>query len=160
MIDKKLPSVEVTTDLSSMSFNSADLKSAADDDFAGGGGGGSGEPPYPLPRWAGRSMRSFDAAYDPLDGAPAAGGRRPHARRATARGWVRGALDSFRRDPRITVSSKGTFGADGRVFDAERAALDTARAPLSRHLRGRHLQMIAFGGSIGGLPEVERRTTG
>ena len=63
---------------------------------------------------------------------------------------VRRTVESFKRDPRRTVSvSAGTFGADGRVFDAEQAARATAESPLVRVLKGRHLQMIAFGGSIG-----------
>ena len=49
-------------------------------------------------------------------------------------------LNSFKRD---------TWGADGRVFDAQKAARATAESPLVRRLKGRHLQMIAFGGSIG-----------
>ena len=155
MTDKKSLSVDVTTELSSMSLGSTDFKPP---DYGGGDGDGDGdEAPSPLPRWAGRTMRSFDGAYDALDppGVPGGGGRRPRpGARAAARHWLRGALDGFRRDPRISVSSKASFGADGRVFDAQRTALDTARAPLSRHLRGRHLQMIAFGGSIGALPRA------
>lgn len=64
-------------------------------------------------------------------------------------GLVRRTLDSFKRDPNITISRKGIFGADGRVFDAEQAAQGTANTALMRRLKGRHLQMIAFGGSIG-----------
>ncbi|KAH8588365.1 amino acid transporter-like protein [Bisporella sp. PMI_857] len=37
----------------------------------------------------------------------------------------------------------------GRVFDAHQAAHNTANTLLSRKLKGRHLQMIAIGGSIG-----------
>lgn len=37
----------------------------------------------------------------------------------------------------------------GRVFDAKMAAYNTANTALVRRLRGRHLQMIAIGGSIG-----------
>jgi hypothetical protein len=58
-------------------------------------------------------------------------------------------VDSFRRDPDSNISPHGIVGGNGRVFDPKTAALATARAPLARRLKGRHLQMIAFGGSIG-----------
>lgn len=64
-------------------------------------------------------------------------------------GIPRRVFDSFKRDPNLTVTPQGVIGADGRVFDPERAAEATARSPLARKLKGRHLQMIAIGGSIG-----------
>ncbi|KAI9848694.1 MAG: glyceraldehyde-3-phosphate dehydrogenase 1 [Sclerophora amabilis] len=58
-------------------------------------------------------------------------------------------VNSFRRDPNMRVTPKGAVGADGKVFDVEGAAEATANSPLQRKLKGRHLQMIAIGGSIG-----------
>jgi yeast amino acid transporter len=79
-------------------------------------------------------------------------GQTPTARRPST--WKR-TIDGFKRDRSFTVagrsvsSSHTPHGADGRVFDAEAAAMRTAESPLMRRLKGRHLQMIAFGGSIG-----------
>ena len=67
----------------------------------------------------------------------------------TKNGIGRRIWDSFKRDPNATVTKPGAVGADGKVFDSERAAQRTADSPLSKRLKGRHLQMIAIGGSIG-----------
>jgi len=60
-------------------------------------------------------------------------------------------LDSFKRDPNSSMTPKASLGADGTVYDVEQAAANTANSPLARRLKGRHLQMIAIGGSIGML---------
>lgn len=57
--------------------------------------------------------------------------------------------DSFQRDPNAHATPVGTLGANGKVFDLEGAAHATANTTLARKLKGRHLQMIAIGGSIG-----------
>jgi len=64
-------------------------------------------------------------------------------------GWPRAVVESFKRDPNLTVTPRGVIGANGRVFDPEIAAVITATSPLARKLKSRHLQMIAIGGSIG-----------
>ena len=63
--------------------------------------------------------------------------------------WQTRFFDSFRKDPNAHATPTGVVGADGRVFDVETAAQATASSPLTRTLKGRHLQMIAIGGSIG-----------
>ena len=60
-------------------------------------------------------------------------------------------IDTFKRDPNRTATPIGVIGSNGRVYDGKEAAKATAMSPLARRLKGRHLQMIAIGGSIGEL---------
>ncbi|KAK0109808.1 hypothetical protein ONS95_002480 [Cadophora gregata] len=57
------------------------------------------------------------------------------------------AFDSFRSGPSNGFAP--TIGEDGRTYNPKAAAYNTANTILVRRLKGRHLQMIAIGGSIG-----------
>jgi amino acid transporter len=71
--------------------------------------------------------------------------------------WNRRFVDSFKRDPNAIVSKPNEAidphtGApvQGRGgFDHAAAAERTANSGLAKKLKGRHMQMIAIGGSIG-----------
>jgi amino acid transporter len=70
-------------------------------------------------------------------------------RDVTKQSFGRRFLNSFKQDHSKHATPSGVIGANGRVFDPHSAALGTATSPLARKLKGRHLQMIAIGGSIG-----------
>ncbi|KAJ9498205.1 hypothetical protein H2202_006356 [Exophiala xenobiotica] len=66
------------------------------------------------------------------------------------RTFTRRLTESFQRDPNASVTRPSFSAPDlHQHYDAEAAAQATAFSPLLRRLKGRHLQMIAIGGSIG-----------
>ncbi|KAK4136428.1 amino acid permease [Trichocladium antarcticum] len=119
--------------------------------------------------WAPGSVASTHGASDYSH--DAIHGRRRPPRSGTPP--LRRFLDSFKRDPgrRVTpgpvanpTGARNQHGSDGsprpenvptrqhqgaHYFDLHAANVNTANTLLSRELKGRHLQMIAIGGSIG-----------
>jgi yeast amino acid transporter len=67
-----------------------------------------------------------------------------------SRGFIGNFVDGFKPHPAQAAQKRAAAAAaNGSHFDVEQAALNVAESPLSRRLKGRHLQMIAIGGSIG-----------
>lgn len=62
-------------------------------------------------------------------------------------GYGRRVWDSFKRDPNASATGESSKLEGG--FDPHAGAVATANSGLARKLKGRHLQMIAIGGSIG-----------
>ncbi|KAI9655650.1 MAG: glyceraldehyde-3-phosphate dehydrogenase 1 [Alyxoria varia] len=58
-------------------------------------------------------------------------------------------IDGFKRDPHAKVTPGNVIRGGRQPYSVEQAASATARTPLARRLKARHLQMIAIGGSIG-----------
>lgn len=91
---------------------------------------------------------NWAATREPLYGAPG---------RAPAQSRLRRWADSFRRDPKGRMTPKNAFvGTAGdrehqsrNYYDLRAANYRTAHPLLAKELKGRHLQMIAIGGSIG-----------
>jgi len=87
-----------------------------------------------------KKMESYDVSSDsPI---PSYGDKSPEP-------LMRRFLDSFKRDPHARIGPSDAIAGDGKMYDVESAAQATADSPLARKLKGRHLQMIAIGGSIG-----------
>lgn len=61
-------------------------------------------------------------------------------------------MDSFKRDPNRRSISQSINSTDHHgALDPHMAVIATANTALARKLKGRHLQMIAIGGSVGQL---------
>lgn len=107
---------------------------------------------------------TWSSLRDPLYGGASGGGA--GGRMGGARGTIRRWADSFRRDPKGRMTPKNAFvgglgmdlgmgPGDGRehqgrnYYDLRAANYRTAHPLLAKELKGRHLQMIAIGGSIG-----------
>jgi hypothetical protein len=56
-------------------------------------------------------------------------------------------LHSFKRNPNAQITPNGVLKNDGTIFQTNKGV--APESPLARRLKGRHLQMIAIGGSIG-----------
>jgi amino acid transporter len=59
-------------------------------------------------------------------------------------------VDSFKRDPKRRTINPSIYSTDHHgALDPHMAVIATANTALARKLKGRHLQMIAIGGSVG-----------
>lgn len=108
-------------------------------------------PPLSLPRMANVMAKPTDTS-DSSSGEGSGSGivTAPYIEKPAEKDpFRRRAWDSFKRDPDAHITKRGQVGANGLVFDLESAAQSTAESGLARKLKGRHLQMIAIGGSIG-----------
>lgn len=78
--------------------------------------------------------------------------RTSDSRRSGDKSKLRRWIDSFHRDPKGRMTPKNAFvgvGPGRNYFDLRAANYRTAHPLLAKELKGRHLQMIAIGGSIG-----------
>jgi amino acid transporter len=93
---------------------------------------------------------AYDHKHDAPDYSSTIGGEPNYEETTTIRPtYAERVITSFKRDPNLRVTPRGIVGSNGRVYDPNIAAHATAASPLARRLKGRHLQMIAIGGSIG-----------
>lgn len=70
---------------------------------------------------------------------------------ASSGGSISTWLRTFTKAQNDEIASETASEQDG--YDVRRAAMQTANTALIRQLKGRHLQMIAIGGSIGECPD-------
>ncbi|RFU32295.1 hypothetical protein B7463_g4034, partial [Scytalidium lignicola] len=68
---------------------------------------------------------------------------------ADAKAFPMKTLEGFRSASSHSSAPAISLGVHGRVYNTKAAASNTVSSPLARRLKGRHLQMIAIGGSIG-----------
>ncbi|EHL02648.1 putative Uncharacterized amino-acid permease [Glarea lozoyensis 74030] len=101
----------------------------------------------------------YDEEKSAVGGTGYSNGDSPHFAdtHETKEPWTRRFVDSFKRDPNAIVSKPNEaidphtgapVGGHGG-FDHAAAAERTANSGLAKKLKGRHMQMIAIGGSIG-----------
>jgi amino acid transporter len=65
--------------------------------------------------------------------------------------------DSFKRNSDAQITPNGVLKNDGTIFRTDKEV--APESPLARKLKGRHLQMIAIGGSIG-VSSLSRSSSG
>jgi hypothetical protein len=104
-------------------------------------------------------MSSAPSDYDPEKnlGLRSSGGNSPDRNdfapgyeTEAKRSWGTRFVDSFKRDPNAHVTKPAQAAiSNPREYDHLAAAQRTANSGLATKLKGRHLQMIAIGGSIG-----------
>ncbi|KAH8815019.1 general amino-acid permease-like protein GAP1 [Xylogone sp. PMI_703] len=91
---------------------------------------------------------SMDKDFTPSPDYSSGSGNEPNYEETTIHrlGMPRRVLESFKRDPARSTAPRMV---DGRKLNLQGAVDATAHTLLARKLKGRHLQMIAIGGSIG-----------
>lgn len=91
---------------------------------------------------------SLDKDFTPSPDYSSGSGNEPNYEETTVHraSIPRRVWDSFKPDQTREVMPKTV---DGRVLNLQGAVHATAHSLLARRLKGRHLQMIAIGGSIG-----------